>query len=221
MSVWGQVFAALYDRSMHSTEKAGLRAHREALLGTASGDVLEIGGGTGANLPFYGDGVRTLTITEPDKPMLRRLERRIRELAPQAEFLRAPAEDLPFPDDSFDVAVSTLVLCTVADQPRALRELRRVLRPGGRLLFIEHVRAEDPKLARRQDRFQPLHGWLACGCHCNRATLEGIRAAGFAVAQVDRDTLKHAPSIVRPLVVGVAEPTCDNAGRTPMTAKRR
>jgi len=213
MSVWGQVFAALYDRTMHSTEKAGLRAHREALLGTASGDVLEIGGGTGANLPFYGDGVRTLTITEPDKPMLRRLERRIGELAPQARLLRAPAEDLPFPDESFDVAVSTLVLCTVDDQARALRELRRVLRPDGRLLFIEHVRAEDPKLARRQDRFQPLHGRLACGCRCNLATLENIRAAGFELAQVDRDTLKHAPSIVRPLVVGAALPTPRNANR--------
>jgi len=170
--------------------------------------VLEIGGGTGANLPFYGDGVRTLTITEPEKPMIRRLERRIRELAPQAKFLRAPAEDLPFQDESFDVAVSTLVLCTVDDQPRALRELRRVLRPGGRLLFIEHVRSEDPKLARVQDRMQPLHVRVAHGCHCNRSTLENIRAAGFDVAQVDRDTLKHSPRVVRPLVVGIAGPAC-------------
>jgi len=208
MSVWGHIFAALYDRRTRSTEKAGLGAHRKALIGTATGDVLEIGGGTGANLPFYGDGVRTLTITEPEKPMIRRLELRIRELAPQAKFLRAPAEDLPFQDESFDVAVSTLVLCTVDDQPRALRELRRVLRPGGRLLFIEHVRSEDPKLARVQDRMQPLHVRVAHGCHCNRSTLENIRAAGFDVAQVDRDTLKHSPRVVRPLVVGIAGPAC-------------
>jgi ubiquinone/menaquinone biosynthesis C-methylase UbiE len=208
MSVWGQIFAAMYDRMTRSTEQAGLGAHREALIGTASGDVLEIGGGTGANLPFYGDGVQTLTITEPEKPMIRRLERRIGELAPQAKFLRAPAEDLPFPDESFDVAVSTLVLCTVDDQPRALRELRRVLRPGGRLLFIEHVRSEDPKLARLQDRVQPLNVRVAHGCHCNRSTLENIRAAGFDVTQVDHDTLKHTPPFIRPLVVGVAGSAC-------------
>src|SRR6266436_7915528 len=84
--------------------------------------------------------------------MLRRLERRAREQAPLAKVLRAPAEDLPFEDDTFDVAVSTLVLCGVSDQPRALRQLRRVLRPGGQLLFIEHIRSDDPQLARHQDR---------------------------------------------------------------------
>jgi ubiquinone/menaquinone biosynthesis C-methylase UbiE len=204
MSIWGRIFAAMYDRMLASTEKDGLGAHRAALLAGASGDVLEIGGGTGANVPYYGDGVRRLTITEPETPMVKRLQRRIAENAPDALFLRAPAEDLPFPDDSFDVAVSTLVLCTVDDQPRALRELRRVLRPGGRLLFIEHVRSEDPKLARWQDRVLPLNIRLGHGCHCNRPTLEGIRDAGFDVTSIDHDTLKHVPPFVRPLIVGVA-----------------
>jgi ubiquinone/menaquinone biosynthesis C-methylase UbiE len=119
--------------------------------------------------------------------------------------LRAPAEDLPFNDDSLDVAVSTLVICTVDDQPRALRELRRVLRPGGRLLFIEHVRSDDEKVARWQDRLMPLNVRFAHGCHFNRATLEGIRAAGFDVTELANDTLKRAPPFVRPLIVGVAE----------------
>jgi ubiquinone/menaquinone biosynthesis C-methylase UbiE len=206
MSVWGRIFAAMYDHMCASVEKGGLRAHREALIGEASGDVLEIGGGTGANLPFYGDGVTTLTITEPEKPMARRLERRIEETSSLAKLLRAPAEDLPFEDGSFDVAVSTLVLCTVDDQPRALRELRRVLRPGGRLLFIEHVRSDDPKLARWQDRMLPLNVRVGHGCHCNRPTLDGLRAAGFEVTQLEHDTLKHAPPFVRPLIVGVAQP---------------
>jgi len=205
MSVWGQVFAAMYDRMLAKTEMAGLAAHREALLAAASGDVLEIGGGTGANLRFYNGDVLTLTVTEPEKPMARRLEKRIQECKPGAKLLRAPAEDLPFNDDSFDVAVSTLVLCTVDDQPRALRELRRVLRPGGRLLFIEHVRADDEKLARWQDRLMPLNVRFAHGCHCNRPTLDGIRAAGFEVTQLAHDTLKHAPAFVRPLIVGIAE----------------
>jgi ubiquinone/menaquinone biosynthesis C-methylase UbiE len=120
-----------YDRQMATTEKAGLRAFRERLLAGASGDVLEIGGGTGANLPWYGPAVTSLTITEPQPPMLRHLEGSVRARGSSARVLRAPAEDLPFEDDSFDVAVSTLVLCGVDDQPRALRELRRLLRPGG------------------------------------------------------------------------------------------
>ena len=173
MSIWGRVFASMYDRMMASTERDGLGAHRAALIATASGDVLEIGGGTGVNLGHYGPGVTSLTITEPEPPMVKRLEGHIAARRPDARLLRAPAEDLPFADDSFDTVVSTLVLCTVDDQPRALRELRRVLRPGGRLLFIEHVRSEDPKIARWQDRLLSFNVRVGHGCHCNRPTLDG------------------------------------------------
>ena len=132
MTLRSRFFAMTYDRQMAKVEKAGLLACRQAVLAGASGQVLEIGGGTGANLRFYGSAVESLTLTEPETPMLRRLERKARAQAPAATVLRAPAEDLPFDDNTFDVAVSTLVLCGVDDQPRALRELRRVLRPGGR-----------------------------------------------------------------------------------------
>ena len=113
--------------------------------------------------------------------------------------MQAPAEALPFDDASFDTAVATLVLCTVADQPQALRELRRVLRPGGRLLFIEHVRAESPKLAKWQDRLLPINVRLGHGCHCNRATLDGIRAAGFDVqrGRARRDAARAAARCAR------------------------
>jgi ubiquinone/menaquinone biosynthesis C-methylase UbiE len=205
MGIWGRVFAGMYDRFMAKSEKQGLAAYRETLLASASGDVLEIGGGTGANLSRYGQGVNTLTITEPELPMIRRLQRRIDEQRPDAKALRAPAEDLPFEDDTFDTAVSTLVLCTVDDQPRALRELRRVLRPGGRLLFMEHVRSEDERVARWQDRLIPVNTRLCCGCRCNRPTLDGIRAAGFEVTQVQNDSIPGAPPWVRPLIVGEAE----------------
>jgi len=202
MSIWSKAFAGMYDRLMAKSEREGLAAHRETLLACASGDVLEIGGGTGANISKYGDDVYSLTITEPEKPMIRRLEQRIEQQRSDAKAIRAPAEDLPFEDDSFDTAVSTLVLCTVDDQPRALRELRRVLRPGGRLLFMEHVRSSDERVARWQDRLLPINTRLCCGCHCNRSTLDAIRAAGFEVEHVHHDEIPAAPPWVRPLIVG-------------------
>ena len=203
VSIRSRLFALVYDRQMAAVELAGLSARREALLSPARGHVLEIGAGTGANLPFYGPAVESLTLTEPELSMLRRLAVRAAELAPQATVVRAAAETLPFADSSFDVAVSTLVLCGVRDQPGALRELRRVLRPGGSLIFIEHVRANDPRLARRQDRLNRLNRFVA-GCECNRPTLASIRAEGFDVTEVEHSNLGRAPSFVRPLIAGVA-----------------
>jgi ubiquinone/menaquinone biosynthesis C-methylase UbiE len=203
MGLRRRLFALTYDRQLAKVEKAGLQALREKLLADTSGRVLEVGGGTGANLPFYGPAVESLTITEPEPPMLRRLERRVREQSWQAEVLRAAAEDLPFDGDTFDVAVSTLVLCGVDDQTRALRELHRVLRPGGRLIFIEHVRSDEPGLARWQDRLNGLSRFVAC-CDCNRRTLDSIKAEGFEVADVEHTALKKVPPFVRPLIAGTA-----------------
>ena len=203
MSLRTKFFALTYDRQMASTEKAGLHTFRERLLAGLTGDVLEIGGGTGANLPCYGPAVASLTMTEPQLPMLRRLERTARERHPSATVLRAPAEDLPFDDHTFDVAVSTLVLCGVDDQPRALRELRRVLRPGGQLVFIEHVRADDAGTARLQDRMNWLNRLVVC-CDCNRPTLDTIKAAGFTLTRLEHTTLPKAPKFVRPAIMGSA-----------------
>ena len=219
MSLRARLFAMTYDRQMAKTEKAQLRALRQGLLAAAAGDVLEIGGGTGANLPWYGPDVASLTITEPEPPMVRRLERRARERAPLARVLRAPAEDLPFDDGTFDVAVSTLVLCGVSDQPRALRQLRRVLRPGGQLLFIEHIRSGDARLARQQDRMNWLNRLVVC-CDCNRPTLTSIQEAGFTVTAVEHLTLAKAPSFVSPLVAGSATAPL-RAARTGATAARQ
>ena len=203
MSIRGRLFAATYDRQMAKVEKAGLRAHRERLLAGASGRILEIGAGTGSNLSLYGSTVGALTLTEPERPMLRRLQQRVRAQSPEVTVVRAPAEDLPFDDDSFDVVVSTLVLCGVDDQPRALRELRRVLRPGGELRFIEHVRSDDPRLARWQHRMNGINRFLV-GCECTRPTLAVMASAGFEVTDVDHTTLPKAPPFIRPLVVGRA-----------------
>lgn len=203
MTLRSKFFALTYDRQMAKTEQAGLRGFRQGLLAGAKGQVIEIGGGTGANLPLYGPAVESLTMTEPEPAMVRRLERKVREHASTARVLRAPAEDLPFDDDTFDMVISTLVLCGVDDQPRALRELRRVLRPGGQLLFIEHVRSDDPRTAQTQDRMNWLNRLVVC-CDCNRPTLDSIREAGFTIAQVERTVLPKAPKFVSPLVIGTA-----------------
>jgi ubiquinone/menaquinone biosynthesis C-methylase UbiE len=205
MSLYARIFAAMYDTVMKGTEEATFGAHRSALLSGVSGRVIEIGGGTGANLAHYGSGVEELVITEPEEPMARRLEAKLSEYpALPARVVRAPAEALPVEDGRYDFVVSTLVLCTVEDPARALAEIRRVLKPGGRLVFLEHVRSDDPKLARWQDRFQPLQYRIGHGCHCNRATLSNIEGSGFEVAELEHDTVKKAPPIIRPLIVGVA-----------------
>jgi ubiquinone/menaquinone biosynthesis C-methylase UbiE len=201
MSLRWTILAAAYDRMSRSGEEAGVAAMRERLLAGAAGRVLEIGGGTGANLGFY-DGIDSLVVTEPEPAMLRRLRDKAREQAPRAELVQAPAEDLPFEDAGFDTVVSTLVLCGV-DQARSLREIQRVLRPGGRLLFLEHVRSDDPGVARLQDRVSPLNRFFL-GCHCNRRTLAAIEGAGFTVSRVEHSELPKAPRFVRPLIVGEA-----------------
>jgi ubiquinone/menaquinone biosynthesis C-methylase UbiE len=203
---------------MAKTERELLGDLRRTQLASAHGDVLEVGAGTGANLPAYGPQVRALTLTEPEEPMLKRLRRRIDATPPQipVTVLRAPAEDLPFDDDSFDVVVSSLVLCGAADQQLALRQIRRVLRPGGTLLFIEHVRYDDPKRARHQDKMNWLNRLLVC-CDCNRPTLESIREAGFTANDVQELPMPHAPAFVGPVLVGAAvSPTANqNPTSTP------
>jgi ubiquinone/menaquinone biosynthesis C-methylase UbiE len=204
MKIWENIFAAGYDRFLEPTEKAGLAARRQQLVGTASGRVLEIGGGTGANLPFYGEGVVELVIAEPARPMTRRLEHKLNGYRIPTRILLAAAERLPLDTGSFDYVVSTLVLCTVRDPALALAEVRRVLKSEGRLLFIEHVRSDNPKLASWQDRLRLPWAWFGCGCQCNRRTVENIREAGFSLADLRQGELTKVPRLVRPVIVGVA-----------------
>ena len=203
MSLRSSLFAAMYDRMSRSSEEAGVGEMRQRLLGGVSGDILELGAGTGMNLSHYDEALASLVLTEPEPAMLRRLQPKALKQAPNAKVVQASAEDLPFEDASFDAVVSTLVLCGVDDQARALQEAKRVLRPGGRLLFIEHVRSDDPKLARFQDRMNRLNHFLV-GCDCNRQTLAAIEEQGFTVSKVEPTVLPKAPKFVRPAIVGVA-----------------
>lgn len=204
-NTWGRMFSALYDRAFEASEEAGLRQMRADLLAGARGRVLELGSGTGLNLELYPrEGLDSLTLTEPDPHMFKQLRDRAKEACPGADLMQVGAEKLPFDDDSFDTIVVTLVLCTVPDQSAALREIRRVLKPGGQLLYLEHVRSNHPDLAKWQDRLEKPWRFLGDGCHCNRDTVAGLKAAGFELGEVERGELPKAPPIVRPLVSGRA-----------------
>jgi SAM-dependent methyltransferase len=202
--IWGRCFAALYDPLFWRTERRGNAVRRANVVGHAEGRVVELGAGTGLNLAHYPADLE-LVLTEPYEPMARRLERRLSSSGRIAEVVRAPAEALPLPDDYADTVVSTLVLCTVDDLGAALAEARRILRPGGRLLFIEHVAAEEGSR---------LHGWqrrahgfwhgFACGCNADRRTEDAIRAAGFEVEELVEDELEFDIPLVRPLIWGSA-----------------
>jgi ubiquinone/menaquinone biosynthesis C-methylase UbiE len=203
-ATWGRLFAAVYDRGLKATEEAGLREMRRELLARAEGRVVELGAGTGANLDLYPQAVEDLVAVEPDPYMVKRLRAKLAESSRAASVVEAPAERLPFEDSSFDTAVATLVLCTVPDPGAALAEAARVLKPGGRLLFVEHVRAEGPSLARWQDRLERPWRFLGDGCHCNRDTVATIAASPLQVEKLERGEMPKAPPIVTPLVRGSA-----------------
>jgi ubiquinone/menaquinone biosynthesis C-methylase UbiE len=204
-----RLFAAIYDRMMAAQEKAGLREMRAELLAGARGRVLELGAGTGLNLAHYTPAVTELVLTEPDPHMAKRLRRRVdAEALPfGAEVIETGAERLPFEDKSFDSVVSTLVLCSVHDPRQSAAEVARVLKPGGELLLLEHVRSvEGSGLTRWQDRLERPWGWLGAGCHPNRDTAATL-GAGFDVSGLQEDRFPgHVPPIVKPLIKGAARP---------------
>jgi len=203
-ATWGRGFSAIYDRAMKSTEEAGMREIRRETLSAARGRTVDIGAGTGLNVELYPEGVSELVLAEPDEHMLNRLRPKVATWGRNVDVVQAPADRLPFDDDSFDTAVFTLVLCTVPDPAAALKEAARVLKPGGELLFVEHVRSPEPGLARWQDRLERPWRFLGDGCHCNRDTVAAIEASPFTVERVERGELPKAPPLVRPLVHGSA-----------------
>ncbi len=203
MSISERVFAALYDPLGARWEKKHGEALRRDLLADVRGRVLEIGVGTGLSFPHYPD-VDEIVGVEPSEPMLRRARRRAAETGREIQLVQAPAEELPFQDESFDTVVAMTVLCTVDDVDRALAEIHRVLRPAGRFVFVEHVRAEDPKLARWQDRLERPWQWFAGGCHPNRRTLQAIDSAGFEVTGLEEGELEGVPPLVRTSIKGAA-----------------
>jgi ubiquinone/menaquinone biosynthesis C-methylase UbiE len=203
-ATWGRGFAAIYDRGLKATEEAGLRDMRRETLAQASGRTLDLGAGTGVNADLFPPAVNELILVEPGPHMFKKLQAKLEGSGEGVAVVQASAENLPFADDSVDTVVFTLVLCTVPDPAAALAEAARVLRPGGKLLFVEHVRSRHPGLAHWQDRLERPWRFLADGCHCNRDTIATIEASPFELERVEHERLPKTPPIIRPLARGTA-----------------
>jgi len=202
----GWLLAAVYNRIIEPSEVACLRHWRADLLHGLVGDVLEVGAGTGLNLPHYPRTLTRLVLSEPDPYMRRRLAQLAHaESWERAEILDGSLESLPLPANAFDAVVATLVLCSVRRLDQALAEIRRVLKPGGRFFFIEHVAAEDrPRRLKWQHWIEPFWRPISGNCHLTRRTAAAIVAAGFTPVELKRESMRKAWPLVRPTIRGVA-----------------
>ncbi len=200
------LMALFYDRAIAKTEEACLRQWRQELLRQLHGDVLELGAGTGANIGFYPDEVTRLVLSEPDRHMRRQLANKLESLGQaRASVAGGSAERIEADDESFDWVVSSLVCCSVSNLQASLGEVRRVLRPGGGFVFMEHVAAAAGTSRRKwQNRLNPLWKTFMGNCHLNRETEQAIVDAGLEIAQIERESMRKAPAIVRPTIRGIA-----------------
>jgi ubiquinone/menaquinone biosynthesis C-methylase UbiE len=193
-------FAARYDSATHFAETQVLGRRRAALLSGLQGRVLDVGAGTGANLPYFPPSC-TVTAVEPDANMRKRLEAKLSTARADVRIDDGGADRLPAADSSVDAVVYTLVLCTVPDQATALAEARRVLKPGGKLLFLEHVRGFGAH-AKVQDLVRPVWRFVAQGCNPNRDTVGAMAAAGFTVKLDEEFFIGPKWQPLNPLVMG-------------------
>lgn len=184
-----------------------IERQRALVVPRARGRVLEIGFGSGLNLPHYVHStVEWIWALEPSAPMRELAAPRIAASGIEVRLLDAKAEEAPLPDASVDSAVVTFSLCTIPDPLAALSHVRRMLKPEGRLLFVEHGAAPNPTVRRWQDRLNGVWGRLAGGCNLNREIVALIEGAGFAVEDIDRAYLRHTPRVVGYVSWGAARP---------------
>jgi ubiquinone/menaquinone biosynthesis C-methylase UbiE len=202
------IFARFFDRLSRLMERE-VGQHRRELLAGLSGRVVEIGAGNGMNFQHYPSTVEEVVALEPEAYLRTKAEQAARDAPVQVSVRDGVADPLPLQDDSFDAAIASLVLCTVPDPDTALAELRRVLKPGGELRFLEHVRSDRPRKARIQERLDRSGIWplVGGGCHCARGTVAAIEAGGFHIEQVQ--SLDFGPSwiVTNPHMLGIAHTT--------------
>jgi len=197
--------AYFYDRFLLPAEEACLKDWRRELLKDIYGDVLEIGAGTGLNLEHYPESLGSLVMSEPDKHMREQLKKKIPAINHDVTVSTGKAEEIDADDESYDFVVASLVCCSVTNLGSVLMEIRRVLKPGGRLVFLEHVAAPAGTRRRRwQNRVNPFWRRLAGNCHFNRETESAISAAGFEIVEIKRESMRKAMPIVRPTIRGIA-----------------
>lgn len=201
-----RLFAFIYDPMIAKTEQACLKAWREELLADSNGDVLEVGAGTGANLAYYPETINKLIISEPDEFMRKRLIEKLKSLDIKNTSIKDfGMEDIDLADNSVDCVVSTLVCCSVNCPHKSLQQAYRVLKPGGKLIFMEHVAAENnPKRLKWQNRINPIWKFISGNCHTNRETEKYIKQAGFKIQQIQKASMRKAPPFVRPTIRGIA-----------------
>ncbi len=181
----------IFPRLMNCCMSIGeVSRNRERVVPLAAGRVLEIGIGSGLNLPFYTDKVSEVVGIEPHETLNRMAAKRMKASPVPVRVVNGSAEDMPFDSADFDTVVTTWTLCSIPDGVKALGEMRRVLKPGGQLIFFEHGRAPDPGPARWQDRLDPIWGRCAGGCHLNRPIDSMIREAGFSLTGMQADYVK-------------------------------
>jgi len=199
--------AYFYDRVMAKAEEACLKGWRYELLKQVSGDVLEIGAGTGASINFYPQTITKLVLSEPDKHMRKRLEVNAKKsYVRNISITSATAEQIDADDESFDFVVTSLVCCSLTNLEAGLLEVKRVLKPGGGLVFLEHVAAAEGTRRRWwQNRINPLWRGLMENCNLNRETELAMLSAGFSIGQITRESMRKALPIVRPTIRGVAK----------------
>jgi ubiquinone/menaquinone biosynthesis C-methylase UbiE len=196
------IFPRILDWSLRAPDVQKLRG---VTLAGARGDVVEIGFGTGLNLRHYPSSVVSLAAVDAERMLTGRVDRRIRNASMQVEFMQLDASGrLPFADASFDCAVTTFTLCSIADVSSALAEIRRVLKPEGRYLFLEHGRSDDPRVARRQDFFNPLQKIVACGCNINRPIDRLVAQSGLELVELHRFLMAGVPRITGEMYRGMA-----------------
>lgn len=182
------------------------QALRKQLLSPLQGTLLEIGFGTGLNVPFYPKTVTWVTAVEPENILPHKVTERSIEAPMPIELIRVSAEKMPFETDRFDCVVSTLTLCTIPNVLAALQEVRRVLKPNGYFVFLEHGRGSDANLVKWQDRFNPIQQVIGCGCHLNRPIDTMIQEAGLHLDQLDRFQMEGVPKIAAQMYRGTASP---------------
>ncbi len=199
-------FAFIYDPMIAKTETACLQDWRKELLDSAYGTVLEVGAGTGANISFYPKQVDKLIISEPDEFMRKRLLEKLSNSSLKDSQVKSfGMEDIDLADNSLDCVVSTLVCCSVNSPHEALKQVYRVLKPGGLFLFMEHVAAENnPGRLKWQNRINPIWKRISGNCHTNRETEKYMLETGFTIKQITKASMRKAPAFVRPTIRGIA-----------------